>query len=73
VKAGAYNLMDAGWLEEDAVQLLCDAFDGLCEVILKTVADADPSVDEMDRFDVFLKDFPSGEGFGALVYYAQSI
>lgn len=73
VKEGAYNLMDAGWLEEDAAQAFCAELEGLCEGLLKNIADADPSVDAMDRFNVFLKDFPAGEGYGALVYYAQSI
>ena len=27
----------------------------------------------MDRWNVFLKDFPSGLGYGNLVYYAQNI
>ena len=27
----------------------------------------------MDRYDVFLKDFPAGNGYGNLVFYAQSI
>lgn len=72
-KFGAYNLFNASWLEEDAVQLLCNEVPGFCESVLKIVADSDPSVDNLDRLDVLLKDLPSGLGYQNLVYYAQSI
>ena len=35
------------------------------------MADADTSVDNLERFDVFLKDYPSGQGYKGIVYYAQ--
>ena len=73
LKEGAYNLFDFGWLKESGVQLLCETLEGACEELLAYLADGDPSVDNMDRFPVFLKDFPAGNGYGNLVYYAQSI
>jgi len=41
--------------------------------LIRYVADANTEVDDMDRYDVFLKDFPAGNGYRNLVYYAQSI
>ena len=73
LKTGAYNLFNFGWLEESAAQLLCNHFEGVCETLIRYIADANVEVDDMDRYDVFLKDFPSGNGWGNLVYYAQSI
>ena len=37
------------------------------------MSDADPEVDDMDAFNVFLKDFPSGTGWRNIVYYAQTV
>lgn len=73
LKLGVYDLMNFGSLEESAVQIFCDTIDVVCDDLIRYVADADTSVDEMDRYDVFLKDFPAGNGYGNLVYYAQSI
>ena len=36
-------------------------------------ADANPDVDNMDRLNVMFKDFPAGNGYQNLIYYAQSI
>ena len=73
LKFGAYNLLDANWIEEEATQLFCGAAQGICEDLLKYVADADTSVDNLDRYEVFLKDFPAGNGWGNLVHYSQGI
>jgi len=40
---------------------------------LKWFADANPEVDNLDRFNVLLKDYPSGGGYQTMIYYAQSI
>jgi len=72
---GAYDLLDANWLEEEATQAFCNQklAQGLCVDILAYVADANPDVDNLDKFDVFLKDFPAGSGYQNIVYYAQTI
>lgn len=73
LKFGAYDLLNFGWLEEDAVQLLCNVEPKICDALIRYTADADPEVDAMDRYDVFLKDFPAGNGYGNLVFYAQDV
>ena len=73
IKFGAYDLFNLGYLEETAVQLLCNEVSFVCDDLVRYVADANTDVDDMDRYDVFLKDFPAGNGYGNLVYYAQSI
>ncbi len=62
-KLGAYNLFDSNWFEEDSTLLFCKYFDSICHGFLKYFADADPNVDNLDRFDVFLRDFPAGAGY----------
>lgn len=73
LKFGAYNLFDAGWLEESATQMLCDTLSDKCESLFMYMSGADGSIDDMARYDVFLKDFPAGNGYRNLVYYSQCI
>lgn len=73
LKFGAYNLFDAGWLEESATQMFCDALSAGCESLFMYLSGADGRVDDTARYDVFLKDFPAGNGYRNLVYYSQCI
>jgi pimeloyl-ACP methyl ester carboxylesterase len=70
LKFGAYNLMNANWAEETAMQLFCNAIPGVCDFLVSYVADSNTDVDNMDRWNVVLKDFPAGNGWGNLVFYA---
>jgi len=72
-KSGAWNLFDANWVEESAAQILCNHFEGICDGLIAWLADSDTSVDNLDRYDIFLKDFPAGSGYQNIVYYAQTI
>lgn len=68
-KFGAFELFDSNWWEEESTLLFCAELEGFCEELLAYFADADPEVDNISRFNVFLKDFPSGAGYQDLVYY----
>ena len=70
---GAWDLFGSNWREEEGIQIFCGIFLPLCEDIISAVADANTDVDNMDRLSVFLKDFPAGEGYQSIVYYAQNI
>ena len=37
------------------------------------VADSKTDVDDLDRMDVFMKDFPAGSGYQNLVFYSQAV
>ncbi len=52
--------------------LFCGLFDGICENLLSAFADSDPSVDNMDRFNVFMSNFPAGSTYQDLVLFAQN-
>ena len=74
---GLYNLTDFGWGLEALEELVCniDFLDNqLCIPILNFMADAHPTEeDNLDRLEVFLKDFPSGEGWLEWVHFAQMV
>lgn len=52
--------------------LFCGMFGSLCEDMIKAVADADPTVDNMDRLNEFMSNFPSGSGYQDLTMFAQN-
>ena len=71
---GTYNILDADWSETYVSQLFCDSLGlSICEGIIGMVADSNPEVDDFDRFDIFLKDYPAGQGYQCLIAYAQNI
>jgi hypothetical protein len=55
-------LFNAGWLEETAAQLFCEKTN-ICNDLIRIVADSTTDVDDLDRMDVFMKDFPAGGGY----------
>ena len=73
LEMGAYDMFNANWLEEQVLQSLCGEFDNFCADVVKDFADMNPDVDNMDRMEVFLKDYPAGAGYRNLVHYAQDI
>ena len=70
-KLGAYNLFNSNWMEEEAIQLFCAALDGACSAILESFADTDTDVDNLDRMNVLLKDYPAGGGYQSVVHFLQ--
>ena len=74
LQAGIYDLYDSNWWQEDAEQILCAKLDPeICYGLLQYIADGDPAVDNLDRLNVFLKDFPAGQGYQGIVYYGQDV
>ena len=71
-KLGVYNIVGMNWWEEETTLLFCSLFEGVCEGLIGTLADADPSVDNMERLDVFMSNFPAGSPYQDLVLFAQN-
>ena len=69
-RVGAYNIIGVNWWMEEAILLFCWQFEGFCEEQLALAADADPSVDNMERFDVFMSNYPAGGTYQDMVLLA---
>ena len=69
---GAYDLFDFNWAEEETLQLFCDSKIGntVCQEFIQGLAGETPEVDNWDRFDILLKDYPAGQGYQSLVPFA---
>jgi hypothetical protein len=63
IELGVYNIVGANWWEEQSIMAFCGLFEGLCEGMIAAVSDADPTVDNMDRLNVFLSNFPAGSSY----------
>ena len=69
----AFNLFDFGWLEEEATTLLCNELFGFCDKLVHWFSGGNSAVDNMDRWDVVMKDYPAGNGYKNLVFYMQAM
>lgn len=67
----AYNLIGLNWWLEEAEMTVCALFEGFCEKVLKGFADGDTSVDNMDRLERMLVDYPAGAPYQNMVFFAQ--
>lgn len=72
-KLGAYNIIGVNWWEDAAIMELCNLFDGICAKIIQGAADSSTDVDNLDRLNVFLENFPAGSGYKTLVYFMQDV
>jgi len=48
------------WFESDAGIIFCSTFPKVCGDVLAQICDADPSLDNYDRYDVLVGHDPSG-------------
>lgn len=68
---GIYNIIPPLWLEEEAATKFCHWFSFICKELIGIFADMDPHVDNLDRGEVYLSNFPSGSGYMTFLHYAQ--
>lgn len=69
---GQYNLLPYNFLTSGSAQILCKLFDGkLCDLLLKTAADADPDIDNTDMYAIMTKNLPAGASYRNTLHYAQ--
>ena len=68
---GVWNLLPYDYVDEEKQIYMCRLFDGkLCEFIMSNMADADPKVDHVDRYDVYVSFIPSGSSYKSFLHYA---
>jgi gastric triacylglycerol lipase len=59
------------WFETDAGMLFCADFAYVCGDLLKYIADADPTLDNYDRYDVLIGHDPSGTSVQNMHHWKQ--
>ena len=69
-----WNLLPYDYVNQEHVIFLCDLVNGkLCNMVMSVFADADPSIDYTERYDMYMSNLPSGASFRNFYHYAQNI
>lgn len=65
-----YDILPWNYVQSGVSQAFCDLFNGkLCDIALEQVLDADPSIDNMDRVDVYTSFLPAGASYKNILHY----
>lgn len=68
---GAYDTLPYSTFNSSAESEICTLFDGMiCSAALKWFLDGDPSIDNKDRYPVFMSNITSGACYREFVHYA---
>ena len=56
------------------IQQFCESGFGqpICQFLIEGISGETPEVNNWGRFDIFMKDYPAGQGYQALIAYAQN-
>lgn len=58
-----YNPLGRNWIDAKTLQIACKLYGDLCELSISMLSGDDPSIDNFDRLQDFLKMFPSGSSY----------
>ena len=67
---GIFEFFPANFLTTGAFRTICGTIPELCKFGDSLITDMDPSVDDTDRFAVYMGHFPSGTSLRCLTHYA---
>ena len=70
---GINEIFSYNWVTSTACDLLCGAIPDLCEFLLSWFTSSDPSLDDDDRYAVYMGHEPNGSSVKALLHYAQNM
>jgi len=69
-----YNILPYNYLNTGVASLFCGLFDGkLCDLVMSIFADIDPTIDNTDRYDVYMSNLPAGASYRNIIHYGQLI
>lgn len=68
---GVYHLLD-GW-QSTIMKATCQVLPPFCQIAEGFLITKDPSLDDPDRFNVYMGHFPAGASVQSLIHYAQMI
>lgn len=67
---GVYNFLPYNFLFSHGGKFLCGLFNGkLCDYFLGVIMDADVSVDDTSRYDLYMSNVPSGAPLKSWIHY----
>jgi hypothetical protein len=66
-------LPDYNWFQTEAGSLFCALVEHVCADAMKYVMDADPNMDNYERYDVFIGHDPSGTSLQNMFHWNQIV
>lgn len=70
---GIHSILDANWFTSTVSQLFCSNIPRFCELIELLFASHNPTLDDADRFGVYMGHEPNGASIKAILHYAQNL
>ena len=70
---GIYEIFGANWFTSGACDLFCGVIPEFCEFLLSWFTSSDPSLDDDDRYAVYMGHEPNGASTKSLLLYAQNL
>ena len=67
------ELLSANWLTDTATDLVCGIVPDFCEFLLGFFTNSDPTLDDDDRYAVYMGHEPNGSSTRAILHYSQNI
>jgi len=70
---GIDEILGQSWITSGVTGLFCTHVPVFCELLLSFFTSDDPSLDDNDRYAVYMGHQPNGSSTQALLHYAQNI
>ena len=70
---GVHEILSANWVTSTTASLVCGVIPDFCEFLLSWFTSSDPSLDDDDRYSVYMGHEPNGASIQALLHYAQNM
>ena len=71
--AGAYNLFPRSYITQTAMDIFCTHIDTLCKAITGIMTNDKSSLDNDERYKVYMGHMPNGVSAKSLLLYAQNM
>mmetsp|Transcript_64761 Transcript_64761/g.75299 ORF Transcript_64761/g.75299 Transcript_64761/m.75299 type:complete len:397 (+) Transcript_64761:27-1217(+) len=70
---GKYGMFLPGWTSTKSVKFVCMNWKWMCSKSIENLSDRDPSVDNIERMNVFGSHYPASTSFRNVLHWKQSI
>lgn len=66
-----WDILPYDYVQSGVASTFCNLFDGkICDLMMSFFTDADPSIDNMERRDMYMSNMPAGAGYKCTLHYA---
>jgi len=66
-----YNILSYNYINSSIASAFCALFDGkLCDLIMSIFTDTDSTIDNTDRYNVYMSNLPAGACYRNIIHYA---